>query len=124
MKTTHMNKRTAVAIGDDAEIALKTVAEGFGLILKRENGKYTDDTYTVKFTFKVETEEGIPAEFIRLAPKYGLSASDYGKKFSTNSGTFVITGINARRPKYPISGKCFYTGKSFKFTLSAVKAKV
>ena len=51
MKTTHMNKRTAVAIGDDAEIALKTVAEGFGLILKRENGKYTDDTYTVKFTF-------------------------------------------------------------------------
>ena len=120
-KITRMNRQTIKPIADDAEMALQMVAEQYGLTLKREAGRFSDTNFTVKFTFVCETEDGIPADFVRLAPLFDLTVEDFGREFTTYNGTYRITGINPRRRKYPISAECIRTGKSYKFQQSAVK---
>ena len=123
-KIDQLNRQAIKPIFEDAESALQMVAERYGLTLKRESGSFTATAFTVKFTFQCETEGGIPADFVRLAPLYALTPEDFGKEFTTPSGTYRITGINPRRRKYPISGECVRTGKGYKFTESAVRVSV
>lgn len=58
--------------------------------------------------------------FEALAEAFGLSAADYGRQFTTGRETFRITGIDPRRPKYPISAQRIPDGQSFKFTADQV----
>jgi hypothetical protein len=118
---TQMNRQTIKPISEDAKIALQKVAEQYGLILKQEAGRFSNTNFTVKFTFVCETEDGIPADFARLAPLYDLTVEDFGREFTTYNGTYRVTGINSRRPKYPVSAECVRTGKGYKFPASAVK---
>ena len=113
-KITSMDRETVGPISEDA------VAERYGLTLKREAGRFSDTDFTVKFTFQCVAENGVPAEFKRLAPLFGLTADDFGREFKTYNGTFKITGISPRRRKYPISGTCVKTGKSYKFPATVV----
>jgi hypothetical protein len=54
--------------------------------------------------------------FEALAEAFGLSPADLGRQFSTGRETFRLTGIDPRRPKYPISAERIPDGKGFKFT--------
>lgn len=58
--------------------------------------------------------------FEALAEAFGLSADDYGRQFTTGRETFRITGLDPRRPKYPISAQRIPDGQSFKFTADQV----
>jgi len=119
-----MDRNTVSTISDCSQSALEKVAEKHGLILKKERGTFDPSagTFTMKFTFVCETEDGIPADFARNASRYGLTAEDFGREFTTYNGTYQITGINTRRHKYPISAKCVRTGKGYKFPRTAVKS--
>jgi hypothetical protein len=121
-----MNPSSCDLISADAKIALEMVAEQFGLQLKRGRGQYdpTNGTFTMKWTFVCETEDGIPADFIGYAHRYGLTAEDFGREFNTHNGTYSICGISPRSRKYPILAKCARTGKTYKFTSSAVARPV
>lgn len=54
--------------------------------------------------------------FEALAEALGLSPGDFGQEFSTGRETFRITGIDPRRPKYPISAERMPDRQRFKFT--------
>lgn len=54
--------------------------------------------------------------FETLAEAFGLSPDDYGRQFSTGRERFRITGIDPRRPKYPVSAERIPDGQGFKFT--------
>ncbi len=43
-----------------------------------------------------------------------------GDRFLFNRQWYVITGINSRRPKYPVSARCEATGKLYKFPIGSV----
>ena len=58
--------------------------------------------------------------FEALAEAFGLSATDYGRQFSTGRETFRVVGIAPRRPKYPISAERIPDGQGFKFTADQV----
>jgi hypothetical protein len=58
--------------------------------------------------------------FLVGAEAFGLSAGDYGPQFSTGRETFRLIGIDARRPKYPISADRITDGQGFKFTADQV----
>lgn len=58
--------------------------------------------------------------FEALAEAFGLSPADYGRQFSTGQELFRITGIDPRRPKYPISAERIADGQGFKFTFDQV----
>tara|TARA_R110000824_G_C14928461_1_gene648479 strand:- start:131 stop:538 length:408 start_codon:yes stop_codon:yes gene_type:complete len=120
---TKLDRTSVNLIADEAGEALKAVAEKYNLILKPGRGTYDPSagTFTPKFTFVCETEDGVPADFARHAKSYGLTVEDYGREFTTYAGTYRLTGINPRRRKYPISGTCVRTGKGYKFPRAAVK---
>ena len=58
--------------------------------------------------------------FEALAEAFGLSAADFGRQFSTGRETFRITGIDPRRPTYPVSAERIPDGQGFKFTADQV----
>jgi hypothetical protein len=58
--------------------------------------------------------------FGALAEAFGLSPDDYGRQFSTGRERFRITGIDPRRPKYPVSAERIPDGQRFKFTTDQV----
>ena len=81
------------------------------------------------FNFTVEV--GIPlsdgtifeprrAIFEVLAADYGLSPTDFGREFRANGETFQITGLNPRRPRYPIDAERLPDRRQFKFTAENV----
>jgi hypothetical protein len=45
-----------------------------------------------------------------------LLHADYGHQLSTGREPFKITGIDPRRPKYPVSAERIPDGQGFKFT--------
>lgn len=58
--------------------------------------------------------------FEALAEAFGLSPTDFDRQFSTGREQFRITGIDPRRPKYPISAERISDGQLFKFTAEQV----
>ena len=58
--------------------------------------------------------------FEALAEAFGLSPADYGRQFSTGREHYRITGIDPRRPKYPVSAERIPDGQGFKFTAEQV----
>ena len=58
--------------------------------------------------------------FEALAQAFGLSPADFGRQFSTGREQFRITGIDPRRPKYPVSAERIPDGQGFKFTAEQV----
>ena len=118
-----MNRQAVNTISDEALKALEAVAAKHGLALKRESGRFEPSagTFTAKFTFVCKTETGVPSDFTRNAPLYGLKASDWGREFRTFRGTYTICGIKPRARKYPILGKCTATGQTYKFPKSVVQ---
>jgi hypothetical protein len=58
--------------------------------------------------------------FEALAEAFGLSPADYGRKFATGRELFKITGIDPRRPKYPVSADRIPDGQGFTFTSDQV----
>ena len=123
---TEMTRKNMNLIDGDVEAALQKVAEERGLTLKKERGSFnpTAGTYTIKWTFVVQTEDGIPADFAANARYFGLSADDYGREFSTYNGRFKIVGIKPRNRKYPIIAESLSDGRTYKFPESAVGRSV
>jgi len=99
--------------------ALQGVADQFGLTYAPGRVNYSDAEMRGSFTLAAVAASGIPADFIKHCPAYGLKPEDFGAEFTSNGRTFTITGIKPRRHKYPISGKGAQGG-SYKFTASQV----
>ncbi|MCY1740743.1 hypothetical protein [Ensifer sp. SL37] len=58
--------------------------------------------------------------FALLAGQYGLEATDFEREFIASGERFRITGIDPRRPKYPISVERIPDRRGFKFTADNV----
>ncbi len=121
MTIDRIDRATVRRLTDEAEKALEAVAEKYGMTLKRGNGRFSPDRLTVKFDFAVATESGAPADFARKAAMLGLPEDCYGAAFTSGRTTYTVTGINLRRPKYPISGEGPKGGR-YKFTADSVLA--
>lgn len=57
-----------------------------------------------------------------MAPGYGLQPEDFGREFSSRGERFRITGMDPRRPRYPVSVVRIPDGKGYKFTAENVAA--
>lgn len=58
--------------------------------------------------------------FEAVAEAFGLSRSDFGREFTTDRHRFRITGLDPRRPKYPISAERLPDRQPFKFSAEQV----
>ncbi|NRA85925.1 MAG: hypothetical protein HRU28_00740 [Rhizobiales bacterium] len=102
--------------------ASQKIASEYGLVVK--SNKMSD--LNLHYGFNMDIRIAIPASdgtaydpekvfFELLAGNYGLNKSDFGREFSTGKEKFKITGINPRRPRYPISVERIPDGHNFKF---------
>jgi hypothetical protein len=121
---TQIDRNAIRTINAEALPALEEIAKQFGLTLKQEGGRFdpTAGTFTMKVTFVCQTADGIPADWSRYAPTFGLAVEDFGKTFRDFSGKpFTVCGIKPRSSKYPVLAKNG-AGKVYKFPATQVKA--
>lgn len=117
-----MDRALANKINDAALQALQAVADEFGVKLDRKGGSYSSTSLITKFEFADEGAD--QAEFDALCHVVGLTPEHFGKEFVSQGKRFVVTGINLRARKYPVTADCISDGKSYKFTADSVQRKV
>jgi hypothetical protein len=103
--------------------------------IARENGLAVEDLGTRNMdpglSFELGLRVSIPAPdgtaynlekemFTIFAEDYGLSSDDFGREFNTGRERFKITGIDPKRPKYPISVERLPDRKGYKFAAEHV----
>ena len=119
-KIDRIDRSACRVITDKAEAALKVLADELGMTLSRETSRYGTDTVTVKMTFKVVGSNGVSKVDTSAATALGLPSDVIGRRFVAGRTTYTVTGINLRRPKYPVSGTGPKGGR-YKFTTAQVQ---
>ena len=105
----------------------RKIAEDHGLVIEGAGWRGMDTGFSFEPVFRVS----IPASdgtafnlekdrFEFLAEHYGLQPSDFGREFRADSERFRITGIDPKRPRYPISAERIPDRRGFKFTAENV----
>lgn len=107
--------------------ACEAVAARHGLVVEPRDITGVDLRWGFDATFRISIPlpDGTALDperlrFEALAEAFGLSPADYGRLFSTGREQFRITGIDPRRPKYPVSAERIPDGQGFKFTAEQV----
>ena len=107
--------------------ACEAVAARHGLVVEPRDITGADLRWGFDATFRVSIPlpdgSALDPERLRfeaLSEAFGLSPADYGRQFSTGREQFRITGIDPRRPKYPVSAERIPDGQGFKFTAEQV----
>lgn len=114
-KITTFDKKTLRALQPKLEQALNDALAEFGLTAKFGGGSFDNSTYKPKVEIIAAGANPEKEDFELYASLYNLKPEDYGKEFNSNGATYTLTGLNPRRPKYPISARR-QDGKRFKFT--------
>jgi hypothetical protein len=103
--------------------ACKTIAADHGLVIESAGWRGLEPGFAFEPSFRVSipAPDGKPLNlekemFALLAEQYGLEATDFGREFIASGERFRITGIDPRRPKYPISVERIPDRRGFKFT--------
>lgn len=107
--------------------ACQKIAADHGLVVEGAGWRGMDTGFSFEPVFRVS----IPASdgtafnldkdrFAFLAEHYGLARSDFGREFGTGNERFKITGIDPKRPRYPISAERIPDRRGFKFTAENV----
>jgi hypothetical protein len=107
--------------------ACQMVAANHGLVVESVGWHGMETVFAFEPVFRVS----IPASdgtafnldkdrFEFLAEHYGLQPSDFGCEFRTGSERFRVTGIDPKRPRYPISAERIPDRKGFKFSAENV----
>lgn len=107
--------------------ACQDVAARHGLVVEARDITGVDLRWGFDAAFRVSIpmQDGTALDperlrFEALAEAFGLSPADFGRQFDTARERFKITGIDPRRPKYPVSAERIPDGQGFKFTSDQV----
>ncbi|WP_037426468.1 hypothetical protein [Sinorhizobium sp. CCBAU 05631] len=107
--------------------ACKKIAADHGLVIESAGWRGLEPGFAFEPAFRISipAPDGKPLNlekemFALLAEQYGLEATDFGREFIASGERFRITGIDPRRPKYPISVERIPDRRGFKFTADNV----
>lgn len=121
-----MNKDTATLMTRDVKEALTLIADKYGMALEYGRSTYTTDSSKGSWVFKEQTASGEPVDFQEKALRVGIDTGAFGKIFvgSHDNKLYMITGINTRARKYPVTAKNLVTLKGYKFTAEYINRQV
>lgn len=88
--------------------ALATTSASFGVETKVGALVYDPTKGTASISLKISTKgfaEDNKTNFERLATRYGLQPTDYGKEINIMGKRLTISGINPKSKKYPIQAQ-------------------
>ncbi len=124
------NKSNLNTIRADVAAALAAVEKKHRVNFKMGNIRYGADDFRCKLEcFSTSDSKGNtvdPAEenFKRDAFLIGVAKDAFGKTFKSGRSNYKITGINRRRHKFPISAIRVASGRSYKFPVSSLPARL
>jgi hypothetical protein len=103
----------------------------YGIDVERK-GSVSFDAGSMTIKLELRTASGakaLTAQAGFAAVRLGFGENPIGKRFNSptpggKARWYVITEINLRRPKYPITAKRESSGKSFKFKADYVKRQL
>ncbi|NTF18262.1 hypothetical protein G6L37_07565 [Agrobacterium rubi] len=122
-----LNQQTLTSIRIDVEKALKEIGDRHGIDLNFGHGSFTPSGLTGKLQIKMAArndsseKSGQQIEFEALAPRYGLTADDYGREFSHGRRRFKLIGINPNRPSNCLSIACVKNGTEYLLDLQSYR---
>ena len=110
---------------DIDETLSSTVAKRYGIKLQLGKGFWTSSNATFKLVVSIINPDGSiqtkEADDFKLnASRFGLKPEDLGAVFQASGKTFILTGMNSNRPKFPFVAKCKENGKQYKLTTTTV----
>lgn len=114
-----INRAGAKQIAAAAEKALKQVAADLGLQVRVSGGRFDEAVGTFSPRVEFAVEDSAQREWAQWAPLYDLKVEDFGRSFTTASGTYTVAGVNPKATRFPIIGERG-DGKRFKFAAADV----
>ncbi len=122
-KLTSIDRKSAIAFQQAAGLALKALAEEYGLKLAPSSARYSNSDITLKMKFSVADPQVVSQkqsdEFAEYAPLYGLTANDMGRSAHVSGKVMKLVGFRPNRPKFPIVLEDM-SGKSMLYTRSVL----
>jgi hypothetical protein len=125
---TTISRSDMSVLRSEVNAAIAAVATKHGLVMALGSGKFNEKNASFKLeistkdqnTGMVKSREATSFEV--NAHFYGFKAEDLGATFKSNGRTFKITGLNTRRPKFPLLAVCVEDGRTYKFPDTTVLA--
>jgi hypothetical protein len=117
-----IDRNFLLSFNEDALAALEEVARRHGVSITKGNGRFAREgsNATIKFELatigsggEVNSKEAVAWK--RDAARYGLDPDALGTLFRVGATEYRITGLNTRRPKFPVSATRVPDGKVYKF---------
>lgn len=118
-KTRVIARKQAKVIMELAVKAAQDALKDEGLTVERVGGGSFDST-SLTFKLKVAVEGASMKTGLNDSTMLGFTKNIIGESFKQRRTTFIITAINLRRPKYPISSTT-QNGARYKHTVAQVK---
>jgi hypothetical protein len=118
-----IDKQTLENFREDFQDAMKALEQKYGFVIELGRITYT----ATSFTGKLEVNEGESKDdvneqdFYKYCSMYGLSKTDYDRRFDFQGKHYIITGIRPSKRKYPICCQCVEDGRTYGFTVEGVK---
>ncbi|QPB24787.1 hypothetical protein [Rhizobium sp. 007] len=107
--------------------AYRQIASDHGLVIESAGWRGLEPGFSFEpaFRISISVPDGKALNldkemFALLSEQYGLEAADFERKFIAGGERFRITGIDPRRPNYPISVERIPDRRGFKFTADNV----
>lgn len=126
----NFNKSNLNTMRADVAAALAAVEKKHGVSFKLGRISYSTNDFRCKLEcFSTSDSSGNTVDpketnFKRDAFRVGVAADAFGKTFKSGNSAYKITGINARRPKYPVSAIRVASGKGYKFAVYSLPANL
>ena len=103
--------------------ALAAVGRAEGVVLKCGGGTFFATEAKLGLHISLVREDGLPPGATRWAAgraAYGLSAVEFGSRFTVKSHVYEVADLAVGRSKFPIIGRRVSDGKMFKFQATAL----
>jgi len=119
-------KENCQMLGTEIEQALQQVAMEHNVVIKRGNGRFTPNNFTLKLEISAIDETGVTqtrerSDWETSAFLYGLDKDWLDKEFIFNGERYKVAGIKPKSRKYPVLAQHQITGKHYKFTPDLIK---
>jgi len=116
-KITRFDRTSANLFSDAVMSMFQAFARQAGVEVTRELGRFNENTFTMKISFRVLAQDGsgMPADFACKALMVGAPPDSWGKVFTQGWKSYKITDIKPRNTRYPILATCVQDGKAYKF---------
>lgn len=123
-KINSLDRAAVRRINNDIELALKAVADRYGVQIKVGNSRFSDSNCTTKIDISTVNEGGTvmtkeATDFNRFASSFGITKK-LGDTFDFRYDRYEITGLKPRSSKYPVLAKSLSSGKTFKFPANVI----